>query len=72
VKKEIGEDFDITDLGAARQFLRIEIIRATSGVFLTQKEHCRDLLAKYFGENAVAARPTPMVPGTILHKDASL
>jgi hypothetical protein len=38
----------------------------------SQKEYCRDLLAKHFGDSDVAAKPTPMASGTILQKDGDL
>jgi transposase InsO family protein len=73
-KKDIADSFTITDLGEARQFLSIEIIRTPSGILLTQKEYCRELLKKHFGESAeniVASKPTPMATGTILQKEGS-
>ena len=45
--KEIAEQFVITDMGPARMFLGVEIVRGSKFVKLTQKRYTQSLLVKY-------------------------
>jgi hypothetical protein len=45
--REIAEQFVITDMGPAKMFLGVEIVRGPKSVKLTQKRYTQSLLVKY-------------------------
>jgi hypothetical protein len=58
--KEIGKEFVITDMGPAKMFLGVEIVRGPKHVKLTQKRYTQSLLVKYATTNGKVV-PTPAV-----------
>jgi transposase InsO family protein len=67
-KKDISEVFQITDMGAARFFLGIEIIQSPSGIHLNQEAYCNALLDKH-GMYDSKSKRTPFSLGTTLVKE---
>jgi hypothetical protein len=67
-KAAIGGVFEITDEGEAQYFLRIEILRSTDGIKLSQEQYCTQMLTKYGMDNC-NGKDTPMAPGTVLQKE---
>jgi hypothetical protein len=62
-------EFDIKDLGFLHYFLRIQITRTATGLFLSQTKYVKDMLTK---SKMVAAKPydTPCLPyHRLLKKD---
>jgi len=61
-------EFDMTNLGRMRYFLRIEVIQSDVKIFIYQRHYSREMIARFnmtkcnFGRN-------PIVSGTALSKD---
>ena len=66
-KKEMTQEFEMTDLGLMRFFLGIEVKQDKSGIFISQEAYSTSILKKFRMEhcNPVA---TPMELGTKLSK----
>ena len=66
-KKEMTQEFEMTDLGLMRFFLGIEVKQDKSGIFISQEAYANNILKKFRMEhcNPVA---TPMELGTKLSK----
>ncbi|CAM8911709.1 unnamed protein product [Rhodiola kirilowii] len=47
VKQFIHDQFQIKDLGLLKYFLRLEVARSTSGIFLNQRKYALDILTDY-------------------------
>ncbi|GAU51364.1 hypothetical protein TSUD_383580 [Trifolium subterraneum] len=60
--KQLNIVFSLKDLGQLHYFLRIEVQRDASGLYMKQSKYIKDLLRKFKMEN-VTACPTPMVTG---------
>ena len=46
LKKFLGQEFEIKDLGKLRYFLGIEVARSSKGIFLSQRKYVLDLLTE--------------------------
>ena len=66
-KKEMTQEFEMTDLGLMRFFLGIEVKQDKSGIFISQEAYANNILKKFRMEhcNPVA---TPMEQGVKLSK----
>jgi hypothetical protein len=65
-KKKIASQFDIKDLGSARYFLGLEIIRNSDGsVSISQEKYARDVLWRFQMEDS-NPQGTPLEPGLTL------
>ena len=47
IKKELGEFFEMTDLGYVHYYLGIEVTQHPKSIFLSQKKYIRDLLNRF-------------------------
>lgn len=67
LKESLAREFKIKDLGHLRYFLRMEVLRNKSGIFMSQKKYILDLL---FETGLLGCRPieTPMDPNIKLGK----
>jgi hypothetical protein len=68
VKAAIGGVFDITDMGEAKYFLSIQILRSEKGILLSQEQYCYRVLEQFNMQNC-GGKETPMAPGTVLVKE---
>jgi hypothetical protein len=62
---KLKSDFALKDLGALSYFLRIEVNKATTGIYLTQTKYTSDLL-KRAGMLACKPVPTPLATSSTL------
>jgi Reverse transcriptase (RNA-dependent DNA polymerase) len=46
LKRKLGKEFEVKDLGQLRYFIRIEIARGAEGIVLSQRKYVLDLLAE--------------------------
>jgi Reverse transcriptase (RNA-dependent DNA polymerase) len=69
-KADIASVFRISDLGEAKFFLGIEIMRAPEGIFLSQAVYCGTLLEKHATPEMKSKR-TPFPQGIALVKDGT-
>jgi Reverse transcriptase (RNA-dependent DNA polymerase) len=46
LKKKLGKEFEVKDLGQLRYFLGIEIARGAEGIVLSQRKYVLDLLTE--------------------------
>ncbi|KAL4032318.1 hypothetical protein IC575_005389 [Cucumis melo] len=56
---QLQQKFDITDLGMLKYFLGLEILRNSSGIFVTQTKNAKDVLQR-FGMNGCKPCNTPI------------
>ena len=68
LKQKLQHEFEMTDLGEAQQYLRVEISRHSSEIFLSQKGYISKLLEKF---NLQSCNPTrlPIDPKLQLSRD---
>ena len=59
VKKVLGAEFDMKDLGELMYFLGIEVIRTSQGIWLLQRKYVLDMLQKY-GMTTCKPMSTPL------------
>ena len=59
---ELHANFSLKDLGAAKYFLGIELIKTPTGIMLSQRKYLIDILHRAKMEHANPL-PTPMTPG---------
>eukprot|EP00253_Pinus_taeda_P016902 PITA_16902 len=69
IKKELGESFEMTDLGYVHYYLGIEVTQHPKSIFLSQKKYIGDLLNRfmqkpYEGHWSVAKRVLRYLKGT--------
>ena len=58
VKKQLGEHFQMSDLGPLSFFLGIEVLRSAKGYYLSQSKYIQDLIARSgITDNRTAATP---------------
>ena len=58
VKKQLGEQFQMSDLGPLSYFLGIEVLRSAKGYYLSQSKYIQDLLARSgITDSRIAATP---------------
>jgi hypothetical protein len=69
-KAAIASKFKISDLGEARYFLGIEILRSPQGYYLSQEAYCRNLLQKH-GFSDMKSKRTPFPQNVCLVKDGT-
>jgi hypothetical protein len=70
-KSDVGSIFNITDMGDAQYFLGIEIVRASTGIYLSQAAYSKELLLKHQMADA-KPKALPFAVGTALTKTGSL
>ncbi|KAJ0869676.1 putative RNA-directed DNA polymerase [Helianthus annuus] len=58
-KKEMIQEFDMSDIGVLQYFLGLEVIQGPDGIFLSQKKYTVELLKK-FGMASCKEAATPM------------
>ena len=68
VKKVLGAEFDMKDLGELMYFLGIEVIRTPQGIWLLQRKYVLDMLKKY-GMTACKPIATPIEQNAKLRAD---
>ena len=68
VKKVLGAEFDIKDLGELMYFLGIEVIRTFQGIWLLQRKYVLDMLQKY-GMTVCKPMSTPLEQNMKLRAD---
>ena len=68
VKKVLGAEFDMKDLGELMYFLGIEVIRTPQGIWLLQRKYVLDMLKKY-GMTACKPITTPIEQNAKLRAD---
>ncbi|KAA0054997.1 putative mitochondrial protein [Cucumis melo var. makuwa] len=56
---QLQQKFDTTDLGMSKYFLGLEILRNSSGIFVTQTKYAKDVLQR-FGMNGCKPCNTPI------------
>ena len=61
-------EFDMTDLGVMKYFLRIEIHQSDNGIFVGQQKYATDIIQKFRMINCKPA-DTPIAQGTKLSKE---
>jgi hypothetical protein len=67
-KKKIASQFDIKDMGTARYFLGLEIVRNSDGsISISQAKYARDVLQRFKMEDC-NPQGTPLEPGLTLSK----
>ena len=59
MKKQLGEQFQMFDLGPHGYFIGIEVSHSTKGCYLSQSKYIRDLLAR-LGLTDTRTAATPM------------
>eukprot|EP00253_Pinus_taeda_P004080 PITA_04080 len=59
IKKELGKNFEMTDLGYVHYYLGIEVTQHPKSIFLSQNKYIGDLLNR-FGMTECNALTTPM------------
>ena len=59
VKKVLGAEFDMKDLGELKYFLGIEVVQTPQGIWMLQRQYVLDMLKKY-GMMACKPVATPM------------
>eukprot|EP00253_Pinus_taeda_P013919 PITA_13919 len=59
IKRELGKNFEMTDLGYVRYYLGIEVTQHPKSIFLSQKKYIGDLLNR-FGMTECNPLSTPM------------
>ena len=70
-KNSMMLEFDMSDLGRMKHFLRVEVKRCSDGVFICQKRNAREVLARFgMGDSNVVKNP--IVPSTKLFKDKAV
>ena len=47
VKKVLGAEFDMKDLGELKYFLGIEVVQTPQGIWMLQRQYVLDMLKKY-------------------------
>jgi hypothetical protein len=58
VKKHLGEQFQMSDLGSLSYFLGIEVLQTPKGYYLSQCKYIQDLIARSgISDNCTAATP---------------
>lgn len=67
-KKSMMLEFEMSDLGKLRHFLRVEVKRSQDGIFICQRRYAREVLER-FGMWESNAVKNPIVPGTKLQRD---
>ena len=68
VKKVLGAEFDMKDLGELKYFLGIEVVRTPQGIWMLQRQYVLDMLKKY-GMTACKPVATPMEQNAKLRVD---
>ena len=68
VKKVLGAEFDMKDLGELKYFLGIEVVRTPQGIWMLQRQYVLDMLKKY-GMTACKPIATPMEQNAKLRAD---
>ena len=68
VKKVLGAEFDMKDLGELMYFLGIEVIRTSQGIWLLQRKYVLDMLQKY-GMTTCKPMSTPLEQNMKLRSD---
>ena len=66
-KKEMAQEFEMTDLGLMRYFFDIEVKQDKSGIFISQEAYANNILKKFRMEHCNPVG-TPMELGTKLSK----
>ena len=66
LKKKLGEEFEIKDLGALKYFLGMEFARSKAGIFVSQRKYVLDLLNET-GMMGCKPAETPTEPNVKLH-----
>lgn len=61
IKKRLGKEFQIKDLGILKYFLGIELVKSKEGIFVNQKKYILDLLEK-IGLLSCKVAMTPIKP----------
>jgi hypothetical protein len=69
-KAAVAKHFSISDLGEAKYFLGIEILRYSQGYYLSQAAYCRNLLEKH-GFSDMKPKRTPFAQHIALVKDGT-
>jgi hypothetical protein len=73
VKKHLGEQFQMSDLGSLRYFLGIEVLQTPKGYYLSQYKYIQDLIARSgISDNCMAATPMDIHLQLRLNDDPSL
>lgn len=67
-KKEMKEEFEMTDLGLLRYFLGIEVQQLEHGIFISQSKYATNIL-KRFQMETCKSTPTPVAMGIKLRKE---
>lgn len=67
-KQSMMKEFDMSDLGAMRFFLGIEVLQNTNCIYTCQRKYALDVL-KRFGMEDCKAIYSPLVPDSKLHSD---
>ena len=68
VKKVLGAEFDMKDLGELKYFLGIEVVRTPQGIWMLQRQYVLDMLKKY-GMTACKPVATPIEQNAKLRAD---
>lgn len=66
-KNSMMKEFSMTNLGAMKYFLGVEVIQGEEGIFITQQKYAEEILRRYNMEDCNAVK-NPMVPGHKLTK----
>lgn len=67
-KSSMMLEFDMSDLGRMRHFLRIQVIQNVAGIFICQRRYAQEVLTRFGMENNNSVK-NPIVLGTRLLKD---
>ena len=67
-KHSIKHEFDMTNLGKMRYFLRLEVLQKSDGIFISQKKYALEVL-NIFEMDKSNSVFNPIVPGCKLVKD---
>ena len=67
-KNSMMLEFDMSDLGRMKHFLRVEVKQCSDGIFICHKRYAREVLERFAMGNSNAVK-NPIVPGTKLSKD---
>jgi hypothetical protein len=58
VKKHLGQQFQMSDMGSLSYFLGIEVLQTPKGYYLSQYKYIQDLIARSgISDNCTAATP---------------
>ena len=60
-KEAMKKEFEMTDLGLIKNFIRIEVKQDESGIFISQLKYANDILKRFIVINRKLARTTIMI-----------